>query len=159
MQEPNMMSQWIFAIQRRIPIEAMNSAKSKKDKGRHKNKKKKGSRKKKFCERERSKVVVRSCGKESYIQRFCPNQALGNGRNPFVRPNERNKRVSTHIVGNMGALNSVSIRIERRTYWALEYTGAGASVIGSGIYDSFRPRLELQMKDIKLHTIMDSHYM
>ena len=81
----------------------------------------------------------------------------GNGRSET--PNERDEMVPTHIVGNMGAPNSASIRIEGRTYSALVDSGAVVSVISSRIYESFRPRLELQKKDVKLRTTKDPNYM
>ena len=59
--------------------------------------------------------------------------------------------VSTHIVGNMDALNSFSLRIEDRTYRALVNTRPEISAINCRIYDSFQPRLELQ-RNVKLRT-------
>ena len=67
-------------------------------------------------------------------------------------PNERNKNVPTHIIGIMGASNSVSIKIERRTYRALVDMGAEVSVIRSRVFKKLRLELELQKKDIKLRT-------
>ena len=60
--------------------------------------------------------------------------------------------VPTHIVGSMGAPNSVTVRIGGRRHRALVDTGAEVSVISYRIYESFRPRPELQKKDVKSRT-------
>ena len=75
---------------RRMPTKAMSPAKSEWDKSRRMEKCKKGSSyvpRHKFRERDRSEVIVRywHCEKEGHIQKFCTNQAPGNGRNLFVR--------------------------------------------------------------------------
>lgn len=46
-------------------------------------------------------------------------------------PNEWNKMIPMHIVGNMDVPNSISIKIEDRSYGALVDTGAEVSVISS----------------------------
>ena len=87
--------------------------------------------------------------RESYIEILYKSSPGKWQRSVCKTPNERDKMLPTQIVGNMGTLNSVSIRIESKTYRALVDMRSEVSVISSRIYESFRPRLEHQKKDVK----------
>ena len=65
-------------------------------------------------------------------------------------PGERTENVPTHIVGDMGSPNSVSIKLGRRTYRALVDTGAEVSVMSDRVYRSLRPIPELQKRKVNL---------
>ena len=59
----------------------------------------------------------------------------------------------------MGALNSVSIKIERRTYRALVDTGAEVSVINSRVLKNCDPDLICKRRTLNSELQMNPHYM